>query len=403
MSARLQSSRASLSANARRHDNVATARPLVAHIIFSLDVGGLENGLINLLNHMPSRYRHVVICLSHFSDFRDRIQRGDVKVFALHKRPGKDFAVYIRLWRLLKRLRPDIVHTRNYGALDSNFIAALAGVSLRVHGEHGWDMTDLNGENLKYKLLRRGLSPLIQRHVTVSRDLGTWLTECVGIPERRVCAIHNGVDTDIFYPVSSCSFNWVREAGDEFSGDKYIIGTIGRMASVKDQLTLARAFIELMRQEPRLRERVRLVMIGDGPLREPSRALLAENGLAAASWLPGRRDDVADLLRGMNLFVLPSLNEGISNTILEAMATGLAVVATDVGGNPELVIDGKTGTLVPPSNPTALARAMARYIADPDAAATASRSARTRALDEFSLGSMVNAYTQLYDDLMETR
>ncbi|HET6724711.1 MAG TPA: TIGR03088 family PEP-CTERM/XrtA system glycosyltransferase [Gammaproteobacteria bacterium] len=384
----------------RSDTRASTARPLIAHIIFSFDVGGLENGLVNLINHMPGRYRHVVICLSHFTDFRERIRRPGVRVLALHKRPGKDFGMYVRLWRLLKRLRPDIVHTRNYGALDSVLVAALAGVPIRVHGEHGWDMTDLHGGSIKYRLLRRSLGPLIQRHVTVSRDLGDWLKEQVRIPAARVSPICNGVDTEAFCPMEDGAPDWREEAGADFGRDKFIIGTIGRMDAVKDQATLVRGFAQLLRDEPALRERARLVVIGDGPDRDQVLELIRREDLTQVSWLPGRRDDISRLLCGMDLFVLPSLNEGISNTILEAMACGRAVVATRVGGNPELIVDGETGTLVPPSNPVALARAMAPYALDPAWAQRIGRAGRARAERQFSLHAMVGAYTRLYDNLL---
>ena len=122
--------------------------PLIVHIIFRLDVGGMENGLVNLINGMPAnRYRHAIVCLKDYTDFRSRLQRADVALYALNKKDGKDLLLYYRVWRLLRTLRPDIVHTRNLGTIDMLFPAALAGVRSRVHGEHGWDMVDLHGEN----------------------------------------------------------------------------------------------------------------------------------------------------------------------------------------------------------------------------------------------------------------
>jgi sugar transferase (PEP-CTERM/EpsH1 system associated) len=386
-------------ASARHAADRTKAAPLVAHIVFSLDVGGLENGLVNLINRMPEGYRHAVICLSHYSDFRARIKRPDVQVFALHKRPGKDFGLYVRLWRLLRRLRPDIVHTRNYGTLDSQAVAALANVPFRVHGEHGWDMVDLHGERLKYKLLRRALGPLIQRHVAVSADLGRWLTERVGISAERVSEIRNVVDTERFYPAAEQLGSMADLAGDEFGPDKFIIGTVGRLDAVKDQASLIRAFAQLVHECPAVCGNIRLAIIGDGPLRADLRALVEQEELLPVCWMPGSRDDIELLLRRMNLFVLPSLNEGISNTLLEAMASGLPVIATNVGGNPELIQDGETGILTPPADTAALARAMERYATDPEAAAAAGRAGRRRVEQNFSLRGMVAAYTKLYDEV----
>src|SRR5438552_18211902 len=142
--------------------------PLVAHIIYRLDVGGMENGLINLINHMPpERYRHAIVCLTEFTDFRKRLRRADVGCYALHKKLGKDIPLYGRVWRLLRELKPQIVHTRNLAALDSLVPAAAAGVRHRVHGEHGRDINDVDGDNRKYQLLRRALRPFTQRYITL--------------------------------------------------------------------------------------------------------------------------------------------------------------------------------------------------------------------------------------------
>ena len=169
--------------------------PLVAHIIHRLAVGGLENGLINLINHMPEdRYRHVIICLANATDYSQRIRRKDVPVIELNQRPGHDFAVHWRLLKLLRRLRPAIVHTRNLSALEFQAVAALAGVYGRVHGEHGRDMYDLDGTSRKYNLLRKTIRPFVQRYTAVSVDLAQWLVDTIGIRPDRVTQIYNGVD-----------------------------------------------------------------------------------------------------------------------------------------------------------------------------------------------------------------
>ncbi len=377
----------------------------MVHVILRLAVGGMENGLVNLLNRLPrDRFRHAVICLTDATEFRARITRDDVEIFELAKRPGKDPGLYVRLWRLLRRLRPDIVHTRNLPTIDLPVVAFLAGVPARVHGEHGRDMVEIAGGNRKYNMLRRLVSPVVDRYITVSRDLEAWLAGAVGIPAGKIEQIYNGVDCDRFHPAhpptgARASF----PEADFAPPGSVVIGTVGRMETVKDQTGLARAFIKLHEMAGDRAGTLRLVMIGDGGLREPARALLAEAGLEAAAWLPGDRDDIPDLLRAMDVFVLPSLNEGISNTILEAMASGLPVVATDVGGNPELVIDGETGVLVPPGDPDAMAGALRRYIDDPDLIARHGTAARARAEAEFALEIMAGRYLAVYDALLAKR
>jgi sugar transferase (PEP-CTERM/EpsH1 system associated) len=373
----------------------AIAAPLVAHVIYRFDVGGLENGLVNLLNRMPARrFRHAIVCLTDHSDFRDRLKRDDVEVFTLHKPLGNSPRTLLRLWRLF-RLRPDIVHTRNVAALDATVPAALAGVPVRIHGEHGRDVDDLDGINTRRQLVRRLYRPFIHQYITVSRDLAQYLQEKILVPPSRVAQIMNGVDSALFRPVGEHR-DPVPQPG--FCGpEHFVIGTVGRMQEVKDQVTLARAFVRLVQIMPGAERRVRLVMVGEGPLRERVRALLAEAGLEQYAWLPGRRDDVARIMRSFDLFVLPSLAEGISNTILEAMATGLPVLATAVGGNRELVREGETGTLVPRDDPERMALALRDYAGSAELCRRQGREARRAIENEFGMEAMVNGYMTIYD------
>lgn len=373
--------------------------PLVAHIILRLDVGGLENGLVNLINNMPAGCcRHAVICLRDYTDFRHRISNRNVAVFALNKREGKDLMMYARLWKLLRRLRPDIVHTRNLAALDSVISAVAAGVPYRVHSEHGWDMHDLHGTNRKYILIRRACRPFIHRYIAVSRHLEEWLIKEARIPAHKLVQIYNGVDTRKFFPAEKT--NSSRKTADTDSSASVVIGTVGRMERVKDQLTLVRAFITLCKDNAGNRARLRLMLVGDGPLRGEAEEMLRNAGLADRASLTGSRSDVDNLLREIDIFVLPSLNEGISNTILEAMASGLPVIATNVGGNGELVVEGETGCLVAASDPAGLAEALQVYVDDPARMYRHGQAGRQRVEALFSLDGMVRAYTQVYSTLL---
>jgi len=374
--------------------------PLVAHIIHRLAVGGLENGVVNLINGTaPDRYRHAIISLTDYTDFRSRIRYADVPVIALYKQKGKDFGTHLRLWHVLRELGPAIVHTRNLPALEFLSVAALAGVRGRVHGEHGRDMYDIDGSSRKYNVLRKVLNPLVSRYTAVSNDLAQWLVGTVGVAAEKVVQICNGVDTQRFYPRTD---NQSLIGPDGFvQQDTLIVGTVGRMQTVKDQVTLVRAFLHLIQTDPKARERLRLVMIGDGPLREDSQKLLRAGGAEAFAWLPGERADIPEIIRAMDVFVLPSIAEGISNTILEAMASGLPVIATNVGGNPELVQDGRTGSLVPASDPRALAKAMQVYVHNPGQLHRQGAAARDRVERLFSIDVMIKGYLDLYDAILE--
>jgi sugar transferase (PEP-CTERM/EpsH1 system associated) len=229
----------------------------------------------------------------------------------------------------------------------------------------------------------------------VSRDLGSYLHEKVGVPASRIAQIYNGVDTEIFRPARNG-----REplpAPRFENGGLFVIGSVGRMQAVKDPLNLVRAFILLLQMLPEARQRLRLAMAGDGPLRAEALNLLRSAGALDAAWLPGNRDDIPNIMRGFDLFVLPSLAEGVSNNLLEAMASGLPVVATRVGGNPELVEEGRTAKLVPPADPEALAHAIRDYVLDPEMSRLHGAAARRIAEQRFALDVMVKNYMDLYD------
>lgn len=374
-------------------------RPLVAHVVYRFDVGGLENGVVNLINRMPSDcYRHAVIALTEITDFSARIHRDDVEFVALNKSPGHGVKLYPRLYKLFRAMRPAIVHTRNLAALEACVPACAAGVPVRIHGEHGRDVGDFDGSSRKYQWIRRLYQPFVTNYVTVSRDLQDYVTDKVGISKRRVTHVYNGVDACRFTPVTAgrgmipgCPFN---------APDLFVVGTVGRMAVVKDQLTLARAFIRALQIDPSQCERLRLVMIGEGPLRKQAQALLQHAGLTELAWLPGVRNDVPAILQGLDCFVLPSLGEGISNTVLEAMATSLPVIATDVGGTSELLERGITGELVPAADSDALAERIVAYSRNPETARNAGRAGRARVERLFTIDVMVNGYQDLYNQLL---
>lgn len=376
-------------------------RPLIAHVVYRFDIGGLENGVVNLINRLPREsYRHAVVALTDVTDFSTRIRREDVHFVALNKRPGHAIRLFPRLFRLFRELAPTIVHTRNLAALEASVPAWLAGVPTRVHGEHGRDMGDLDGTNRKYRRIRRLYRPFVSHYVALSKDLERSLRGTIGVDSRPITQIYNGVDTTRFAPAPEvrASINGCPFTDDDF----WLVGTVGRLQQVKDQVTLAEAFVRAIKRGPAI-ARMRLVIVGDGPLKARVEKVLDAAGMRQLAWLPGERDDVPEILRGLDCFVLPSLAEGISNTILEAMACGIPVVATRVGGNPELVEDGMTGRLVPPVNAEAMAAALLHYVEHPALARRHGLAGRHSVLQRFSLDRMVADYLSLYDGLVAHR
>lgn len=374
-------------------------RPLVIHVVYSFDVGGLENGIVNLLNHMPvEHFRHMVVALTTCAPgFTQRVKRADVEFVSLHKPAGHGFKLYPVLFRMFRELRPAIVHTRNIAALEMLVPAWLAGVPVRIHGEHGWDHNDREGSNKKYRLVRQLYSVFVSRYVALSRKIESYLHDKVRIGAGRVRRICNGVDARRFSPGTGRA----PLAGSPFNDPSLIVfGAIGRLQAVKGHADLIRAFAALVRRDADAARDARLAIVGGGGLLADLTALVCEEGLDGKVWLAGERADIPEAMRSFDVFVQPSIAEGISNTLLEAMASGLPVIAADVGGNPELVEAGHTGLLVSPGDTDGLAAAMGQLFHASDLSAAMGRAGRERVLAEFSLDAMVGAYLFLYQELV---
>jgi sugar transferase (PEP-CTERM/EpsH1 system associated) len=374
--------------------------PLVVHLIYRLDFGGLETLLVDCINHMPpERYRHAIVCLTDYTAFADKITRPGVALYALHKGPGLGLGIHARLFKLLRQLRPAVLHTYNFACAEYAVPAWAAGVPVRIHAEHGRDASDPQGLNRKHNFLRRALVPWIDRFVPVSHDLARWLGEVVGIPAAKSELIMNGVDTARFAPaLAAATPPWPGDALQPF-----VIGTVGRLQDVKDQATLIEAFALLCAQRAQARGALRLAVVGDGPLRERLAQKARDAGVADLVWFAGARNDIPELMRSFDLFALSSIAEGTPVTLLEAMACGRPVVATAVGGIPEVVQDGVNGALVAAGDPRALAGALALYVDDAARLAAHGRAARQRIELYYSVAAMVGAYTALYDQLCNSK
>jgi sugar transferase (PEP-CTERM/EpsH1 system associated) len=363
-------------------------------VVNSLEAGGLENGVVNLVNVAAESYRHVIICMTTEGSFRARLKPG-VEIRAMGKRPGKDLRAFGRLIALLRRLRPAVVHSRNWATFDAVLAARIARAPAVVHGEHGRDISDPNGTNRRRRRLRRACAPLVDRFVAVSEDLHRWLVEDIRISAHKVVTIRNGVEVTRFGALSRVEAR--RRLG--IAADRLVVGTVGRLDPVKDQDGLLDAFSRLRSRRP---DTV-LVIVGDGPCRAQLENHITDLALQDRVLLLGERRDIPEILMALDVFVLPSVAEGMSNTILEAMATGLPVLATRVGGSPELVEDGLTGRLVPPRDPAALAGAIDTYFEDGHLRDLHGKAGRQRAVDHFDLSRMARDYTHLYSTLLGER
>lgn len=364
--------------------------PLVVHVLYRFDCGGLQTVLAECINRMPAQhYRHAVVCLEGCTDYAERIRSANVALYTLDKLPGYNLSTHVKLWKMLRSLRPAIVHTYNIGTIEYNLTALLAWVPVRIHAEHGRDSVEIDGKHRKYNLLRRLLSPIINAFVPVSDDLVDWLRLVVKVSPRKIVMIPNGVDTLHYAPCHVTKATALQHV---------CIGTVGRIDRIKNHAGLLDAFRLLLVRFPSPAYDLRLVIVGDGPLLPALRRTVATQGLSDKVWLSGARADVADILRGFSMFVLPSLSEATPVTILEAMATALPVVASRVGGVPQLVLDGETGAMVQPDDVAALADALSMYISDPARRNAHGAAGRAHVEASYSVDAMVASYASLYDD-----
>jgi sugar transferase (PEP-CTERM/EpsH1 system associated) len=377
----------------------------IVHVVHSLDVGGLENGLVNLLNQLDcDRFKHVVCCLARAGRFAERIQSSNVEVVELNI-PTTGFRLpWLRLAKHFRALGADVVHTRGWPTIDATFAAKFAGISHIIHGEHGREYSDPNGTNWKRNQIRQVVGKLVDRYVIVCKFFREWLSQSCRIQENKIVYIPNGVDTRSFHPldINRCTNDENETFGVQqrrlrqklgLPSHVLLVGTVGRLDPVKDIPTVMNAFKNIRPIAPA----AKLVVVGDGPMRARLVDLAQSIGLdTSVIWL-GERRDIPDILRCLDVFVQASIFEGMSNTILEAMSSGLPIIATATGGNPELVEAGTNGALISVADVEGLSECLRRYVVDEALRKDHGAASRKRVSTEFDLSLMVARYSELYD------
>jgi len=353
-------------------------------VIYSFGIGGLEKGVSTLINHGTAGIEHSIISLCGSRESEKSLKKH-TQIYCLDKQQGNSVGFIWDLSRLIRKINPDVVHTRNWSGMDGILAAKIAGVKIIIHGEHGWDMFDPLGTNKKRRRVRKMTSLLVNDYTCVSKQIGRWLQNEVGL-KKPITQIYNGVDTEKFQPAGQEKKNEIKHQFG-FSSENIIVGIVARLDAIKNHAALFQAIDLAASKYPM----VRLLVAGDGPEMERLKAQVSDNIIFL-----GYRSDTALLMQCFDLFVLPSFNEGISNTILEAMATGLPVIASNVGGNPELVEDGVNGYLVDPRDPARMADKIMDYFKDPDIRNRHGALGRKLAVEKFSVETMVRGYETIY-------
>ena len=359
----------------------------VMHVVLSLKCGGLEKLVIGLSAVFAKNgYRTSIFCLDKLGELASEAKTKGIIVHHVKRRKGIDLTLPFRLAQLIRAERVDIVHTHNMGPLLYGTIAAkFAGVPVVINTRHGRDLRHTNR-------LIWGMNDAI---VAISNDAKNELLKNNAIDLGKVSVIHNGIDLEVFKSRIS-----QQEAKKTLGLDSLsVIGTVSRLSREKDQSNLIKAFTTVASAEPK----ARLVFAGDGPLKDELAALADDLGIKNKVAFLGFRDDVNKIMQAFDIFVLSSLQEGISLSLLEAMASARPMIVTNVGGNPEVVVDGKTGFLVPPKDSQKLADAIIRLLKNPGLAQKMGEAARARVEERFTLDRMVTEYEGLYKRCLEKK
>lgn len=360
----------------------------VAHVVRSLEIGGLERLVFDLAVG-SNRFESAVYCLTQLGPFGEMLQARGIPVTVVGM-DGGPLRTIRRLWGHFRECPPSVVHCHNlqshlYGSLSGR----ACGVRAIVFSKHGTHFPlESTGGWLNSRLLR------YSHTVAVSEDILSLCLRRLRLHKRNVHYIPNGLSLHPYQNLPSRA-EARRQLG--WPANDFRVGVVARLAAGKGHSVLLHAFQAFLPTAPQ----AKLVIIGDGPERPSIQQTIEELGLGGSVVFTGVQKEIPRYLAALDLFTLPSFDEGIPMTILEAMAAGLPVLATVVGGIPQVVVNGKTGILVPARSADRLAEALTKLYLNPDLAASMGKEGRIRVQDEFDAQVMVNRYEKLYSKLLE--
>src|SRR5437588_10888635 len=364
----------------------------ILHCIFNAEIGGMQNGLVNLLNHLQAPDLTHAVCAyapapgANGSCFA-RIRNPNCQVFQLQRSCGNDPRLLRHLVGVIRQFKPDVIHTRNWATYGEGAAAAtLAGTPCLIHGEHGTPYFD----GWKHKWAYRLLALKTRLVVTVSESLRRLYHATCGRWAARAQTIRNGVDDVRFAPAADRA---AARAALGLPVSALVIGSVGRLVPVKGYDILLRAVAQVCKAIPR----AHFVIVGPGPEFGNLTALAQALGVQDSVTFTGACANAPAVYHAMDLYVSTSRWEGISNTILEALASGVPVIGTAVGGTPEVLqMAGPSGALISPDDANELALAIVRWLDDPAHLRRRREAARDTIRQHFSLEKMLRSYESMY-------
>jgi glycosyltransferase involved in cell wall biosynthesis len=362
----------------------------VVHVVLSLEIGGLERVVADLVRKARSLGQKVsVLCLERTGALAHEVQALGARVECMNKSPGLRLGLIGDIAAKLRDLKPDVVHTHQVGALFyCSRAVRKANVPILVHTEHGKHYSS----RLRTRLLGRIASRRVARFFCVSSDIALEVRRCRIVKPAKIVVVHNGIDLERFRPQRSDALR----AELNIPLDSPVIGAIGRLSEIKQQHLLIRAFAQIAAATPP----AHLVIVGDGPLRQELEQLSNQLNVAPRVHFVGYQPQPEKFLAIMDIFGLTSRSEGMPLSVLEAWASGVPVVASAVGGLPELIGATGAGVLFPSGDPIALAARLAELLSDPQTRSKFAARGREVVRESFSASRMSEEYHRHYLSLL---
>ncbi|MBA7597476.1 D-inositol 3-phosphate glycosyltransferase [subsurface metagenome] len=372
----------------------------VLEVIATLAIGGTPRQLLLLARYLDkTKYNLTLCCLTKGGPLLAEAQRLGIKVVILGKKFRHDLSVIPKLIRVIKREKIDLIHTYMFTSNTFGRLAAiLARVPIIISSER--NIEDWKGKFRLYvdKVLMRFTDKMLVNSFAVK----DFLVQMAGIKSYKIAVIYNGLDLDRFHQ----KINVLQERRNlGLDSQVSVVGTVARICHYKGLHFLIRSIPQILDVFPQ----VKFLIVGNANLK-PERIykrklkrLISGLGVSSSVIFTGFRRDIPRVMATFDLFALPSLREGFSNVLLEAMAMGKPVVATNVGGNPETITDGQTGILVPPKDPIALSEAIISLLKDRSRAIEMGKKGRRRVKENFGRERMVQETEKIYDHLIEKK
>jgi glycosyltransferase involved in cell wall biosynthesis len=365
----------------------------VAHVVLSLEIGGLERVVVDLARQGKCLGQKVsILCLERTGALADEARNSGARIECLKKSPGIRLGLIRDIAAKLRELQPDVVHTHQVGAMFyCSRTVRHANAPILVHTEHGKHYAS----RFRTRMLGRLASGKIDRFFCVSKDIALEVRRCRIVDPAKLVILHNGIDVARFRPRSDDSLR----IQFNIPPRSPLIGTVGRLCEIKQQQILLRAFAELGRPFPS----AHLLLVGDGPLRPELEKLADDLGIAPRIHFAGYQPEPEKFLAMMDIFALTSRSEGMPLSVLEAWASGVPVVASAVGGLPEMIGSTGAGALFPAGDAAALASRLSDLLAHEDARMSMGTRGRDVVRNSYSVQRMTEEYQRHYLALLNRK